>query len=73
MTRYLVSVTTPSYLPRTGAYFNSLGLIRSAWPVTILMDFNPTTDPDGEKEKVLREAVHWTLFRHMPLPPTHSN
>jgi hypothetical protein len=71
--RYLVSVTNPSYVPKTGRYFNSLALVRSARPVVVLLDFTPETDPEQQVERALRESVHWAEYRHLPLPATHSN
>lgn len=73
MNRYLVSVTTPDYLPKTGAYFNSLGLVTSASPCVVLMGFDEMTDPNGVLEKMLRETVHWAGYGKMPLPPSHSH
>jgi hypothetical protein len=73
MTRYLISVTTPNYIPKGARYWNSLGLIRSAKPVIVLLDFTPETDPEGRAEAGLRGAVDWAEYRHLPLPDTHSN
>lgn len=71
--RYLVSCTTPSYVPKTGRYFNSLPLVVSAKPVVILVDFTPETDPEGKVEQTLRDALDWVEFRHMPMPATASS
>lgn len=73
MNRYLISVVTPSYVPKTVQYFSTLPLIVSAQTVTVLLDFNPTTDPDGSVEGQLRGLCPWQQFRKMDLPPTHSN
>lgn len=73
MNRYLVSVTTPSYVPHTKRYFDTLPLIVSAEPRCVMLDFTPETDPAGKVEGALREAVDWVDFRHLPLPASHSH
>lgn len=72
MNRYLISVTTPNYAGKTGRFFTSLPLIRSCKPVTILLDFNDSTDGGGKVESTLRQTVDWVEFRHLPLPPSAS-
>lgn len=70
--RYLVSVTTPGYVAKTGRYLNSVGYVRSAKTVCVLLDFTEKTDPNGQIEAALREVYDWIDYRRMPLPPTHS-
>jgi hypothetical protein len=71
--RYLVSVTTPSYVPKTGQYFQSVGHIRSAKKVCVLLDFTPETYPDGAMETLLRDTFPFVEYRHLTLPWSHSN
>lgn len=71
--RYLISVTTPNYVCKTGRYFDSLPLVGSAHPAVVLLDFNEQTDPDGAIENRLRQEVDWPTFRKMALPASHSH
>lgn len=71
--RYLVGVTTPGYVPKGKQYWNSLALIRSAQPVMVLLACDQQNDPDGRIEEALRTAIHWPLYRHMPMPASNSH
>jgi hypothetical protein len=73
MSRYLVSVTTPSYVPKGIRYWHSVARIRSCKPVAVLMDFRPETDPDEKVGRGIREWLPYVEFRNMPLPTTHSH
>ncbi len=72
MSRYLIGVLTPNYVQRAVPFIRSLSVVRSAKVCIVLLDFTPETDPDGNIERQLRQ-VPWVEWRHMALPPTHSN
>lgn len=73
MSRYLVAVTTPGYVPRASAFLRSVQLMRTFHPVLVQLDFTPETDPEGNQEKLLAEGLPWLDRRKMDLPKDHSN